>query len=106
MPSEPGNSPETAITPDDSLDLVNRLEQSCVRVLAVDIGNTQTVIGWFEDDVLRCTARWGTVREDADDLMDRELSGFFDRYNLNPGQLDAIGIASVVPPATPQLLKP
>lgn len=105
MPSEPGNSPETAITPDDSLDLVNRLEQSCVRVLAVDIGNTQTVIGWFEDDVLRCTARWGTVREDADDLMDRELSGFFDRYNLNPGQLDAIGIASVVPPATPQLVE-
>ena len=80
-------------------------DQTCVRVLAIDIGNTQTVIGWFDADALRCTARWGTVREDADDLLDRELSGFFSRYNLNPAQLDAIGISSVVPPATPQLVE-
>lgn len=80
-------------------------DQTCFRVLAIDIGNTQTVIGWFDADALRCTARWGTVREDADDLLDRELSGFFSRYNLNPAQLDAIGISSVVPPATPQLVE-
>jgi type III pantothenate kinase len=76
-----------------------------LRVLTVDIGNTQTVIGWFDGPVLRCTARWGTVREDADDLLDRELSGFFNRYGLQPASLDAIGIASVVPPATPQLVE-
>lgn len=99
------NVPPPLTAPEDQPDRVSGPDQTCVRVLTIDIGNTQTVVGWFETDKLRCTARWGTVREDADDLLDRELTAFFGRYNLNPAQLDAIGIASVVPPATPQLVE-
>jgi type III pantothenate kinase len=69
-------------------------------LLAVDIGNTHTVLGLFDGEVLRCDWRMETRVERTADEYAASLSGLFGLQGLTMRQVTGAIISSVVPPAT------
>ena len=71
-----------------------------VTLLALDIGNTNLTLGLFGDAGLigswRATTRAGATPDEAAAMVEGLLA--LDRHTL--GELDAVAIASVVPPLT------
>ncbi len=69
-------------------------------LLTVDIGNTQTAMGLFEDDEL--IARWvfNTRAQDTADEVQFMLAGQFSLNGFNPDACEDVVIASVVPALT------
>jgi type III pantothenate kinase len=66
-------------------------------LLAIDVGNSQTVCGIFSNNNLLCQWRLKTDREKtADELAARFLS-LFDMQNIQFNRITAVIIASVVP---------
>jgi type III pantothenate kinase len=67
-------------------------------LLAVDVGNTQTHLGAFDDEELvehwRIQTRSGTT---GDELGER-ISGFFTLSEMSLGDIDSVCVSSVVPP--------
>lgn len=70
-------------------------------LLAIDVGNTNIVVGVFDGDRLVVTWRLLTLRERTADEAGVLIAGFFAHERLDSAQIDAAVMASVVPPLTP-----
>lgn len=69
--------------------------------LAVDIGNTQTTLGLFDDaGAVRRQWRMATDRADTADSLHARLYGYFGMLGLSLADVDEIAIAGVVPTLT------
>jgi type III pantothenate kinase len=73
-------------------------------LLTIDVGNTNTVLGVFEGASLRVHWRLTTRREQTADEYGILVRNLFATSGLEPSQVDAVALASVVPPLTPVLV--
>ena len=72
-------------------------------LLAVDVGNTQTMIGLMEGESIAHDWRIATVRHRTGDEIAGLLAGFFSLTDRRPREaIDEVAIASVVPRLTSQ----
>jgi type III pantothenate kinase len=70
-------------------------------LLAIDIGNTNIVLGVFEGATLRVSWRLLTLRERTADEVGLMITGLFSHERIEPATITDIVIGSVVPPLTP-----
>jgi len=73
-------------------------------LLTIDVGNTNTVLGIFEGTTLRAHWRLTTRREQTPDEYGILVRSLFAASDLEPSGVDAVALASVVPPLTPVLV--
>jgi type III pantothenate kinase len=71
-------------------------------LLAVDVGNTQTVLGLYENECLLAHWRVATVATDTADELDVRIRSLFALKGLKSTATTDVAIASVVPPLTEQ----
>jgi type III pantothenate kinase len=69
-------------------------------LLAIDVGNTNIVLGVFDGDRLTQSWRLATMRERTADEIGVLVTRLFERSGLDPAAIDGIILASVVPPLT------
>jgi len=69
-------------------------------LMAVDVGNTQTVLGLFEGDELRGQWRISTEAQRTSDELAVVFTGLLDLNRLELGQVSAMIVSSVVPGLT------
>ena len=69
-------------------------------LLAIDVGNTNIVIGVFEDSRLVQSWRLQTVRDRTSDELGLLVDGLFAHRKLDPAAVSGVIISSVVPPLT------
>lgn len=69
-------------------------------VLVVDIGNTNIVLGVYEQDELTFTARLATVKDKTSDEYAVILGGIFSLNKVDFIKIEGIIVSSVVPPLT------
>lgn len=69
-------------------------------LLAIDVGNTNVVLGVFEGAALTHSWRLATYRERTADELGMMVTNLFRHVGLEPRQIDGIILASVVPPLT------
>ena len=67
-------------------------------LLAIDIGNTNIVIGCIEDDRIVCEARIATDRSRTSDQYGVEIKNMLEAYGVRIEKVDDCIISSVVPP--------
>ncbi|HSC71129.1 MAG TPA: type III pantothenate kinase, partial [Candidatus Methylomirabilis sp.] len=67
-------------------------------LLALDVGNTNTVIGVFDGKALKVHWRLSTRREGTRDEYAMLIKGLFDFAGLPFERVSAVIISSVVPP--------
>src|SRR6266571_2022149 len=73
-------------------------------LLAVDVGNTETIIGMFRERVLTWHWRMSTHPERTADELALLFGGFLEQQGLSfTRQITAVAISSVVPPLTQAL---
>jgi type III pantothenate kinase len=70
-------------------------------LLAIDIGNTNIVLGVFEGRDLRVSWRLLTLRERTADEVGLMVTGLFSHEQIDLRAITAVVIGSVVPPLTP-----
>src|SRR5437016_1512563 len=70
-------------------------------LLAIDVGNTNIVLGVFDGATLTRSWRLLTLRERTADEVGLMVTGLFSHARLEPSAIDAVVIGSVVPPLTP-----
>jgi type III pantothenate kinase len=70
--------------------------------LAVDVGNTQTVIGLYTEEQLLAHWRIATVSSDTTDELDVRMRSLFTLREVPSTLITDVAIASVVPPLTEQ----
>lgn len=68
--------------------------------LAVDIGNTNIVLGCFHDDTIHFIARIATERNRTAEQYAAEIKSIIQLYDRDPKNVDGSIISSVVPPLT------
>ena len=69
--------------------------------LAIDVGNTQTTLGLFDEDgTVAHGWRMATSHTDTSDMIDARLHGYFNKDGLDQARVTAAGIACVVPVLT------
>ena len=73
-------------------------------LLTIDVGNTNTVLGVIEGASLRAHWRLTTRREQTPDEYGILVRSLFAASDLEPSAVDAVALASVVPPLTPVLV--
>ena len=73
-------------------------------LLAIDVGNTNIVIGVFRGETLAHSWRLTTIRERTSDELGILLSDLCDRHEVRQTEITGIVIASVVPPLTGTLV--
>ena len=73
-------------------------------LLAIDIGNTNIVLGVFVGKELRATWRLLTLRERTADEVGLMVTGLFAHERIDLKAVTAVVIGSVVPPLTPIML--
>jgi type III pantothenate kinase len=71
-------------------------------LLVVDVGNTQTHIGLFEDKQLREQFRFATVRDSTADELGAALRNLLSLRELGFAQIDASIASSTVPQLAPE----
>lgn len=69
-------------------------------LMAVDVGNTQTVIGLFGDDGLRGRWRLATEAHRTADELGATCAAFFELRDLSLDAVDSLIVSSVVPGLT------
>ncbi len=69
-------------------------------LLAIDIGNTNIVIGVFRDTAVECHFRIQSVHDRMADEYRLALSGLLREAGVDPGAVDSVGVSSVVPSLT------
>src|SRR5712692_5521906 len=69
-------------------------------LLAVDVGNTNIVLGVYDNDRLVRTWRLATVHDRTEDELAVTLDGVLAQQDLAIEDLDALIVGSVVPPLT------
>jgi len=72
-------------------------------LLALDVGNTNTVVGLYAGDTLRSHWRLTTARDRTADEVGLWLCQLLRQEGVEPGQLADVAVASVVPPLDPRL---
>ena len=72
-------------------------------LLVMDVGNTNTVLGVYQDDRLAHHWRLASLRDRTVDELGVLSRQLFALTNLDPAAIDAVIIASVVPPLSPAL---
>ena len=70
-------------------------------LLAIDVGNTNIVLGVFDGDTLRVAWRLLTLRERTADEVGLRVTGLFAHERIGLDQITDVVMASVVPPLTP-----
>src|SRR5205814_7790066 len=75
--------------------------EDAVMLLAIDVGNTNIVLGVFDGVTLVQSWRLQTLRERTADEIGLLIIGLFQYRHVDVGAIDAIAMASVVPPLTP-----
>ena len=68
-------------------------------LLAVDIGNTNTVLGGFEGEELRFVSRICTSKYEMQDEYAVKIKAVLELHGYAPEQFDGAIVSSVVPPA-------
>ncbi len=69
-------------------------------LLAIDVGNTNIVIGVFEGQALGRSWRLATARERTGDELGLMFSDLLERAGITPNAIDGVIMASVVPQLT------
>jgi len=69
-------------------------------LLAIDIGNTNIVLGVFEGRALGRSWRLATARERTGDELGLMITDLLDRAGIKPAAIDGVVMASVVPQLT------
>ena len=69
-------------------------------LLAIDVGNTNIVLGVFERDELIRSWRLQTVRDRTADELGLSVGGLFANSHIDRSQIEGIVLGSVVPPLT------
>jgi type III pantothenate kinase len=69
-------------------------------LLAIDIGNTNITLGLYRDAELLDAWRLATVHERMPDEYGLQILGLLEHAGCKPGELQAVALASVVPPLT------
>ncbi len=69
-------------------------------LLAIDIGNTNVVLGLFDGDKLATSFRLATRREATADEVGSTLLGLLHREKIDASKVDLVVLGSVVPPLT------
>lgn len=69
--------------------------------LAIDIGNTNTVVGVFKGETLKDHFRVASNRTMTSDEAGLFITGLLERMKIANEEIDRVTIASVVPPLTP-----
>jgi len=73
-------------------------------LLVIDVGNTNTVLGIFQEDVLVEDWRIKTIRDTTADEFNVLLKALFSESSVvDSGKIERVLISSVVPPAVPIL---
>ncbi len=67
-------------------------------ILVMDVGNTNIVLGVYEERKLLCHWRMSTDKEKTSDEFGMFMLNLFNSEGLKPGNIEAVIIASVVPP--------
>ena len=67
-------------------------------LLAIDIGNTNIILGVFDGDKLKATWRIGTAVHRMPDEYASLILSFFDRQDITATQITDVVLCSVVPP--------
>jgi type III pantothenate kinase len=73
-------------------------------LLAIDVGNTNIVLGVFDGETLVESWRLQTLRERTSDELGLLVDGLFSHSRIERVQIDGIILGSVVPPLTPTIL--
>lgn len=68
-------------------------------LLVIDVGNTNTVIGVFENDTMKEDWRIKSVREITPDEFNITAKALFQDRGIDPAKIEKAVISSVVPPA-------
>jgi len=68
------------------------------RILVIDVGNTNTVIGIYDKDTLRKDWRLGTVKARTTDEYGMIIRELFDHSDFRMDAIDGVIISCVVPP--------
>jgi type III pantothenate kinase len=71
-----------------------------VALLAIDVGNTNIVMGVFDDERLIISWRLATRRDQTADELALLVEGLFTQNRLDRSRIDAIVVGSVVPTLT------
>jgi len=69
-------------------------------LLAIDVGNTNIVLGVFSGTMLTHSWRLTTLRERTSDELGILVTSLCERYRVERGDISGIVMASVVPPQT------
>jgi type III pantothenate kinase len=69
-------------------------------LLAIDVGNTQTVIGLFTGDRLSTHWRVSTNLGDTEDELHIKIRGLLSLSGISERDIEAVALSSVVPPLT------
>jgi type III pantothenate kinase len=67
-------------------------------ILAIDVGNTSTILGVYEGEKLIAYWRIGTDKEKTSDEIGMLFINLFNHEKLSPARIKDVIIASVVPP--------
>lgn len=73
-------------------------------LLAIDVGNTNIVIGVFRDTDLIHSWRLTTIRERTSDELGILVASLCDRHGVRREEITGIVVASVVPPLTSTMM--
>ncbi len=76
-----------------------------MRLLTIDIGNTNTTFGVYDDEELLAAWRIGTVQERMADEYGLQMLGLLEHEGIDPQTLEGSALASVVPPLSPTMLE-
>ena len=74
-------------------------------LLAIDVGNTNIVLGVFRETELLHSWRLTTIRERTSDELGVLVSSLCDRHGVRRQDIKGIIVASVVPPLTATMMK-
>ena len=72
-------------------------------LLAIDVGNTNIVLGVFDQELLTESWRLVTMRERTSDEIGILVTQLFERSDIDLRRIHGIILSSVVPPLTPTM---
>lgn len=74
-------------------------------LLAIDVGNTQTVIGLFKGDKIISSWRMVTPENETEDELASAVFNFLRNSNFNPGDVENVAVSCVVPGILDEIIK-
>src|SRR4051794_33490025 len=86
--------------PGSKFQTANRESRIPNMLLAIDVGNTNIVLGVFDEERLVESWRLATLRERTADEIGILVTHLFERSRMPLEQIDGIILSSVVPPLT------